>query len=63
MSKYKYRALSQASINFSAVFLASIVLPVIFDFDNFSWLVLIFGVTGNVGFLVLSLEFAEKGKL
>ncbi len=63
MSKYKYRAFSQTSINFSAVFLASIVLPILFDFDNFSWFILIFGVTGVIVFIVFALEFAEKGKL
>ena len=63
LSKYKYRALSQVYINFSAVFLASVVLPVIFSFDNFSWFIFVFGIICVVGFLILSLLFAEKGKL
>ena len=63
MSKYKYRALSQTSINFSAVFLASVVIPILFDFDNSSWFVLILGTIGVAVFVIFSLEFAEKGKL
>lgn len=62
LSRYKYRALSQISINFSAVFLASLVLPVITEFDDIPLFVVLFGVVGAVVFIILSLEFAQKGK-
>lgn len=63
LSRYKYRALSQISINFSAVFLASLVLPVISMFDTTSWYTVSSGFVGTIVFLLLSLEFAERGKL
>ncbi|MBI3559349.1 hypothetical protein HY085_03040 [Candidatus Gottesmanbacteria bacterium] len=59
-----YRALSSVCSNFSAVFLATFIVPALtfkIDFPNLS--VLIFSLVGTAVFAFLSVVFAEKGKL
>lgn len=63
LNRYEYRALSSACINFSAVFLASLVLPVItgsFDLNNIP--VLSLGLVGTFVALYLALICARRGK-
>ena len=63
LSKHKSRALSQVSINFSAVFLASMVLPTIISSKNVPWYITLSGIIGTATFIFLSMEFAQRGKL
>ena len=59
-----YKALSSVSSNFSAVFLATFIVPVFsgkFDISNLS--VILFSLFGLASFTFLSATFAEKGEL
>lgn len=63
-TKSKFRALSTLCANFSAVFFASLVIPIFFGGIDISKIpVLLFGVVATFIFAWLSLIFAEKGKL
>jgi hypothetical protein len=64
MTMSKLRALSTLCANFSEVFLASLVIPVLIDGIDLSKLpVILFGVAGTLLSGLFSLFFAEKGKL
>lgn len=64
MTRFKWRATSNLSSNFAAVFLASLVVPLLTgDFDLSKWYVVLFGLALTVFFIWLSLVSADKGKL
>lgn len=64
LTKSHFRAMSYVSANYSAVFLASLVVPFIGKgFDLKDWFVLVFGVAGTITFTIFSALFGGKGKL
>lgn len=64
IGKSELKAISAICTNFSAVFLASLIIPAFtenFDFNNLP--VLLLGLGFTLGSISLSLLFARKGKL
>ncbi len=61
-----FRVLSMACMNFSAVFLGSMIIPVFVGpaiVDQIKPFVLLLGLMGTISSLFLSIVFAEKGRL
>lgn len=64
LTKSKLKALSTLSANFSEVFLASLVIPILMGgVDKYRLPLLILGLAGTIIAALLSAIFAEKGKL
>lgn len=64
LTKSGFKLLSVICSNFTAVFLGSIILPVIVgNIESYRLPMLIFGVAGTGGFTFLALLFAQRGKL
>ena len=64
LTKSSSRALSTISANFSAVFLGSLVLPVfVGDFAVSNWPVILLGLVGVLSSVLLSIKFAQRGRL
>lgn len=64
ITRSQWRAISLLSTNFSAVFLASLVLPVVTgNVDLSKWYVVILGVVLTIFFVWLTLVSAKEGKL
>ena len=63
-SKSSYKAFSSTFTNFSAVFLASLILPVFTgSVAPVNWPVLLLGILLTVTAVYFSSYFADKGKL
>lgn len=64
MTRSKWRMLSTHYANASAIFLGSMVIPLITgQFDTSKWYVVGWGLALTVAFAYLSLLAAEEGKL
>ena len=64
VNKHRLKALSNLSGNYSAVFLASLVIPIFNNkIDLAKIVIMIFGIISCIVFAYFSLLFAEKGKL
>jgi hypothetical protein len=64
LTKSKFRILSTLFANFSEVFLASLVIPVIIGgVEKFRLPIILLGITGTISWVILSLITAERGKL
>jgi len=63
LTRSKSKALSTICANFSEVFLASFIIPILKKFDISEWPVLALGLVTTIISVLLSLIFAEKGKL
>lgn len=64
ISRYKYKAISMISGNFSEVFLGSLVLPVFLGgLDSYRGIIIVFGLLGVIVFVIIAIISAEKGKL
>lgn len=58
------RALSSICTNFSAVFLASLIVPVFSgNFDVSAWSMILLGMGLTIGSVALALYCAKKGKI
>ena len=63
LTKHTFRALSDICTNFSAVFLASLVIPIFINPADISLGIVLSGIILMLAATVLSLFCAEKGKL
>ncbi|OGE33110.1 hypothetical protein A3E66_02135 [Candidatus Daviesbacteria bacterium RIFCSPHIGHO2_12_FULL_37_16] len=64
LTSSKSLAISNICINFSTVFLASLVVPIFAgDFNLSKWPIVLSGIIATVSFSLLAIFFAEKGKL
>ncbi len=64
LTKSKLRTLANICINFSTVFLASLVVPVFTsESSSLNLLVVFGGIIGTITFIILALICAERGKI
>lgn len=63
LSNSEWKAISNLTANFSAVFLASLIVPFFAEFDFLKWPVLLSGGVLTSLFSFLSIFTARKGKL
>lgn len=64
MTRSRWRAFSELNINFAAIALASLVVPLFTgEFDINRWPVVILGMISTVALSWVSLASADKGKL
>jgi hypothetical protein len=64
LGKSEFRAFSSLCSNYSAVFLASLVIPAFLpEVDMARFLMISLGVIGALTFWILSAVFAKRGKL